>query len=96
MPNKQHGGVYNDGWFGSDAAWSPDESRLAYVAEVSLPVVTTFPCQQLPVHCKDSHYFVTSLPGPSFVLAYELCTKLQSSPPRSGVLLPFVHATGHD
>ena len=42
VPKKQHGGVYNDGWFGSDAAWSPDESRLAYVAEVSLPVATTF------------------------------------------------------
>ncbi|KAL0045655.1 hypothetical protein WJX82_000743 [Trebouxia sp. C0006] len=33
VPKKQHGGVYNDGWFGSGAAWSPDESRLAYVAE---------------------------------------------------------------
>ena len=96
VPKKQHGGVYNDGWFGSDAAWSPDESRLAYVAEVSLPVATTLPCQQLHVHCKHSHYLVTSLPGPSFVLAYELCTNLQSSHPRSGVLLPFVHATGHD
>ena len=35
VPKKQHGSVYNDGWFGSGAAWSPDESRLAYVAEVT-------------------------------------------------------------
>ena len=45
VPKKQHGGVYNDGWFGNGAAWSPDESRLAYVAEVSFPVVTTSSCQ---------------------------------------------------
>ena len=35
VPKKVHGGVYNDGWFGSGAAWSSDESRVAYVAEVS-------------------------------------------------------------
>lgn len=35
VPKKVHGGVYNDGWFGSGAAWSSDESRIAYVAEVS-------------------------------------------------------------
>lgn len=34
VTKKVHGGVYNDGWFGSGAAWSPDESRIAYVAEV--------------------------------------------------------------
>ena len=34
VPKKVHGGIYNDGWFGSGAAWSPDESRIAYVAEV--------------------------------------------------------------
>ena len=34
VPKKVHGGVYNDGWFGSGAAWSSDESRIAYVAEV--------------------------------------------------------------
>ncbi len=35
VPKTLHGGVYNDGWFGAGAAWSPDESRLAYVAEVT-------------------------------------------------------------
>ena len=35
VPKKVHGGVYNDGWFGSGAAWSCDESRIAYVAEVT-------------------------------------------------------------
>ncbi len=34
VPKALHGGVYNDGWFGAGAAWSPDETRLAYVAEV--------------------------------------------------------------
>ena len=36
VPKTLHGSVYNDGWFGSGAAWSPDEDRLAYVAEVSV------------------------------------------------------------
>lgn len=36
VPKKVHGGVYNDGWFGSGAAWSSDESRIAYVAQVTL------------------------------------------------------------
>ncbi len=36
VPKKLHGGVYNDGWFGNGAAWSSDESRVAYVAEVIL------------------------------------------------------------
>ncbi len=35
VPKTLHGSVYNDGWFGAGAAWSPDESRLAYVAEVT-------------------------------------------------------------
>ena len=35
VPKKVHGGVYNDGWFGSGAAWSSDESRVAYVAQVT-------------------------------------------------------------
>jgi Acylamino-acid-releasing enzyme, N-terminal domain len=34
VPKMLHGSIYNDGWFGSGAAWSPDEGRLAYVAEV--------------------------------------------------------------
>lgn len=34
VPSKLHGSIYNDGWFGTGAAWSPDESRVAYVAEV--------------------------------------------------------------
>jgi acylaminoacyl-peptidase len=37
VPKTLHGSVYNDGWFGSGAAWSPDEDRLAYVAEVRVP-----------------------------------------------------------
>lgn len=35
VPKKLHGSVYNDGWFGSGAAWTSDESRVAYVAEVN-------------------------------------------------------------
>ena len=34
VPKKLHGPVYADGWFGSGASWSQDESLLAYVAEV--------------------------------------------------------------
>ena len=41
VPNKLHGGVYNDGWFGNGAAWSSDESRVAYVAEVTPPIMST-------------------------------------------------------
>ncbi|GAB4823019.1 hypothetical protein N2152v2_010065 [Parachlorella kessleri] len=33
VPKALHGSIYNDGWFGAGAAWSPDETRLAYVAE---------------------------------------------------------------
>lgn len=39
VPKALHGAVYNDGWFGAGAAWSPDESRVAYVAEVGGGVV---------------------------------------------------------
>ncbi len=34
VPKALHGPVYNDNWFSRGAAWSPDESRVAYVAEV--------------------------------------------------------------
>ncbi|KAK9862725.1 hypothetical protein WJX84_011555 [Apatococcus fuscideae] len=33
VPSKQHGPLYSDGWFSLGPAWSPDESRIAYVAE---------------------------------------------------------------
>ncbi|CAG9467337.1 unnamed protein product [Pedinophyceae sp. YPF-701] len=33
VPATIHGAVYNDGWFSDGAAWSPDETRVAYVAE---------------------------------------------------------------
>jgi acylaminoacyl-peptidase len=41
IPASLHGSIYNDGWFGSSACWSPDESRLAYVAE--MPVLSKTP-----------------------------------------------------
>ena len=34
VPPSQHGALYNDGWFSRGATWSPDESRVVYVAEV--------------------------------------------------------------
>lgn len=34
VPKALHGPLYNDGWFASGAAWSPDEHRVAYCAEV--------------------------------------------------------------
>ena len=34
VPKELHGAVYNDNWFGTGAAWSKDETRIAYVAEV--------------------------------------------------------------
>ena len=36
MPKAQHGAVFADGWF-SGCAWSPDEQRVAYVAEAHAP-----------------------------------------------------------
>lgn len=33
VPRSVHRGVFNDGWFADGAAWSPDESRVCYVAE---------------------------------------------------------------
>ena len=34
VPKSLHGQVYADNWFGLGVAWSPDEDRIAYVAEV--------------------------------------------------------------
>lgn len=34
IPKALHGKVYADSWFGLGAAWSPQEDRIAYVAEV--------------------------------------------------------------
>lgn len=36
VPKAQHGAVFADGWF-SGCAWSPDEQRVAYVAEACAP-----------------------------------------------------------
>lgn len=33
VPEALHGPICNDGWFGTGAAWSPDETLVAYVAE---------------------------------------------------------------
>ena len=35
VPKDLHGKVYNDNWFGTGASWNADETRIAYVAEVS-------------------------------------------------------------
>ncbi|KAL3142158.1 hypothetical protein ABBQ38_002516 [Trebouxia sp. C0009 RCD-2024] len=40
VPKKLHGSVYNDGWFGSGAVWTANESRVAYVAEAPAAVQT--------------------------------------------------------
>ena len=40
IPTKLHGGIFADGWFSSGAAWDPSESRVAYVAEVSVALPT--------------------------------------------------------
>lgn len=34
VPKALHGAVFNDNWFGTGAAWTADENRIAYVAEV--------------------------------------------------------------
>ncbi|KAK9806703.1 hypothetical protein WJX73_010367 [Symbiochloris irregularis] len=44
VPKALHGPVVNDGWFASGAAWSPDESQIAYVAEAA-------PAKQTPLWC---------------------------------------------
>lgn len=44
IPEKLHGPIVNDGWFGCRASWSPDEALVAYVAEVSLNVFITICC----------------------------------------------------
>ena len=55
VPKKLHGSVYNDGWFGSGAAWTSDESRIAYVAEVIAQCLKSF-CH----HCAS---LLSDLPG---------------------------------
>ena len=40
VPLSFHGSVYNDGWFGIGAAWSPDEKFIAYIAECPVAVKT--------------------------------------------------------
>lgn len=35
VPKTQHGSVYHDGLFAFGASWNSDESRVAYIAEVS-------------------------------------------------------------
>lgn len=34
-PKSLHGSLVNDGYFSKGVAWSPDESGVAYIAEVS-------------------------------------------------------------
>ncbi|KAL4858184.1 Acylamino-acid-releasing enzyme 1 [Chlorella vulgaris] len=48
VPKSLHGAVYNDGWFGSGAAWSPDEQQVAYVAEAPPPARTPEWCGPAP------------------------------------------------
>ena len=33
VSSEMHGAIYNDGWFGCGATWSPTEKEIAYVAE---------------------------------------------------------------
>ncbi|GBF91528.1 hypothetical protein Rsub_04268 [Raphidocelis subcapitata] len=40
VPKSLHGPVVNDGWFSRGAAWSPDEGRICYVAELPAPEKT--------------------------------------------------------
>ena len=46
VPKSLHGSIYNDSWFGTGGgAWSPDESRFVYVAEVkTCKLMRTEPC----------------------------------------------------
>ena len=34
VPKDLHGSILNEAWFSNGAAWTTDESRVAYVAEV--------------------------------------------------------------
>ena len=34
VPKDLHGSILNEAWFSNGAAWTADESRVAYVAEV--------------------------------------------------------------
>lgn len=61
VPKALHGSIYNDGWFGSGAAWSPDESRLAYVAEVHRP--RELPAAVLLCHSNYVHPPYLALPA---------------------------------
>ena len=36
VPSTLHGSLFNDGWFSAGVAWTSDEQRIAYVAEVRL------------------------------------------------------------
>lgn len=36
VPKDLHGSIYNDNWFSLEPAWNADETRIAYVAEVTL------------------------------------------------------------
>lgn len=48
VPAPLHGAVYNDGWFAAGAAWSPDEQRIAYVAEARPAPPPVFVAQAKP------------------------------------------------
>ena len=43
IPAKLHGSVFADGWFSNGAAWDHAESRIAYVAEVSVTPIPSWP-----------------------------------------------------
>eukprot|EP00976_Prorocentrum_cordatum_P110081 1195134-Prorocentrum_minimum.AAC.1 len=55
VPKKTHGAVYADGWF-EGIHWSPDEARLAYVAEEPQPDPT-------PLWCADGEVNGTENPA---------------------------------
>ena len=40
VSSEMHGPIYNDGWFGHGAVWSPNETEIAYVAESPVAVRT--------------------------------------------------------
>lgn len=51
VPKKLHGSIFNDGWFGTGAAWNADESRVAYVAEVSTTSQPAFDTLSMEMRC---------------------------------------------